>query len=181
MDTFSLKHKPTKVQIASYNTNLQGKQHYIRDTVQLLTNVRILEGNDGLPQDLVSWLKPTLSASGDDDPPDILAVGFQELLPLHLGFIGLSRHVVSTRDQHILSAVEAHHGTPYALVAKSVNVGVALLVYVRDEGIGRRVKEGSVQTSWTGCGPLYMGNKGGVGVRFTVTGRTPEEGDQTFT
>lgn len=57
------------VQIASYNTNLQG----------------IL----GLPQDLVDWLAPTLQVSSflvnDRRAPDIVAVGFQELLPLHLG------------------------------------------------------------------------------------------------
>jgi hypothetical protein len=57
------------VQIASYNTNLQG--------------------NLGLPQDLVDWLSPTLQVSSflsrELRAPDIVAVGFQELLPLHLG------------------------------------------------------------------------------------------------
>lgn len=57
------------VQIATYNTNLQG----------------VL----GLPQDLVDWLAPTLQVSkflsGGARAPDIVAVGFQELLPLHLG------------------------------------------------------------------------------------------------
>lgn len=57
------------VQIASYNTNLQGAL--------------------GLPQDLVDWLAPTLKVSsflsGDKMAPDVVAVGFQELLPLHLG------------------------------------------------------------------------------------------------
>ena len=52
------------------------------------------------------------------------------------------------------------------LIAKVVNVGVALLVYGRDDGVGRVVKD--VQTQWTGCGPAYMGNKGAVGVRFRV-------------
>lgn len=57
------------VQIASYNTNLQ--------TVE------------GLPQDLVDWMAPTLRVSSflsnQQRSPDIVAVGFQELLPLHLG------------------------------------------------------------------------------------------------
>lgn len=57
------------VQIASYNTNLQAER--------------------GLPQDLVDWLSPTLQVSNflsrDPRAPDIVAVGFQELLPLHLG------------------------------------------------------------------------------------------------
>jgi len=57
------------VQIGSYNTNLQGGK--------------------GLPQDLVDWLSPTLQVSTflsrERRPPDIFVVGFQELLPLHLG------------------------------------------------------------------------------------------------
>jgi hypothetical protein len=57
------------VQIASYNTNLQGPL--------------------GLPQDLVDWLSPTLQVSSflsrERRAPDVVAVGFQELLPLHLG------------------------------------------------------------------------------------------------
>jgi hypothetical protein len=57
------------VQIASYNTNLQG--------------------HHGLPQDLVDWLAPTLRVSSfltrERRGPDVIAVGFQELLPLHLG------------------------------------------------------------------------------------------------
>jgi hypothetical protein len=57
------------VQIASYNTNLQG--------------------DHGLPQDLVDWLSPTLQVSRffthGPRTPDVVAVGFQELLPLHLG------------------------------------------------------------------------------------------------
>ena len=57
------------VQIATYNTNLQGTL--------------------ALPQDLVDWLAPTLQVSHflqhEPRAPDIVAVGFQELLPLHLG------------------------------------------------------------------------------------------------
>jgi hypothetical protein len=57
------------VQLASYNTNLQG--------------------DAGVPQDLVEWLAPTLQVSNfltqERRGPDIIAVGFQELLPLYLG------------------------------------------------------------------------------------------------
>lgn len=57
------------VQIGSYNTNLQAGK--------------------GLPQDLVDWLAPTLQVSSflarEPRAPDIVVVGFQELLPLHLG------------------------------------------------------------------------------------------------
>jgi hypothetical protein len=57
------------IQIASYNTALQGLC--------------------GVPQDLVDWLSPTLNVSNflsrGRRAPDIVAVGFQELLPLHQG------------------------------------------------------------------------------------------------
>ncbi|KAK0459817.1 Endonuclease/exonuclease/phosphatase [Desarmillaria tabescens] len=149
------------VQIASYNTNLQG--------------------NLGLPQDLVDWLSPTLQVSTflsrSPRAPDIIAVGFQELLPLHLGLSGLSKSVIDDRNAHILSQLEAHapNKERYALIAKVVNVGVALLVYGRDDGIAKTVCD--VQTSWTGCGPLYMGNKGAVGVRFRAPGENGSVGE----
>ncbi|KAH9483968.1 Type II inositol 1,4,5-trisphosphate 5-phosphatase [Psilocybe cubensis] len=154
----------TLVQIASYNTNLQG----------------VL----GLPQDLVDWLAPTLQVSNFLSPerraPDIVAVGFQELLPLHLGLSGFSKAVINDRDTLILSQIETHapNKESYSLIAKVVNVGVALLVYGRDDGIARKVS--NVHTSWTGCGPAYMGNKGAVGVRFRVAGPDGTAGE-TYT
>ncbi|PCH37835.1 skeletal muscle/kidney enriched inositol 5-phosphatase [Wolfiporia cocos MD-104 SS10] len=143
------------VQIASYNTNLQAER--------------------GLPQDLVDWLAPTLQVSSflaqecAQRAPDIVAVGFQELLPLHLGLSGLAGPVIESRNALILSQIEAlaPNKERYSLIAKVVNVGVALLVYGRDDGVARRVCD--VQTQWTGCGPAYMGNKGAVGVRFRVS------------
>ncbi|KAL6305320.1 skeletal muscle/kidney enriched inositol 5-phosphatase [Sparassis latifolia] len=140
------------VEIASYNTNLQG--------------------DEGVSQDLVDWLCPTLDVSRvrERKAPDIIAVGFQELLPLHLGFAGLSNAVINNRNTQILSQIEAHSPSKerYSLIAKVVNVGVALLVYGRDDSVARTVCD--VQTQWTGCGPAYMGNKGAVGVRFRVPG-----------
>ncbi|KAF9053193.1 inositol polyphosphate phosphatase [Panaeolus papilionaceus] len=152
------------VQIASYNTNLQG----------------VL----GLPQDLVDWLAPTLQVSSflskERRAPDIVAVGFQELLPLHLGLSGFSKAVIEDRNALILSQIEAHapNKEPYSLIAKVVNVGIALLVYGRDDGVARKVQD--VETTWTGCGPLFMGNKGAVGIRFRVTGPEGTAGE-TYT
>ncbi|KAG8708451.1 hypothetical protein FRC08_018883 [Ceratobasidium sp. 394] len=152
------------VQIASYNTNLQGTQ--------------------GTPQDLVDWLSPTLSASHTRTPPDIVAVGFQELLPLHLGLTGLSQSVIATRDELLRSQIEKHNSVngeqvSYMLVAKAVNVGVALLVYARDHGVGQRICD--VQTAWTGFGPGWMGNKCAVGVRFRVSADVNGEGGEVMT
>lgn len=90
---------------------------------------------------------------------------------------GLSRKVIDSRDALILSQIEeyAPYKERYTLIAKVVNVGVALLVYGRDDGVGSRVQD--VQTQWTGCGPAYMGNKGAVGVRFRVPGNDGEVGE----
>ncbi len=81
---------------------------------------------------------------------------------------GFSRHVIEDRNKLILSQIEAHapNKESYTLIAKVVNVGVALLVYGRDDGVARYVTD--VETTWTGCGPLYLGNKGAVGVRFRI-------------
>lgn len=78
--------------------------------------------------------------------------------------------MIESRDALILSQIEkyAPNGEKYSLIAKEVNVGIALLIYGRDDGVARRVCD--VQTQWTGCGPAYMGNKGAVGVRFRVSG-----------
>jgi hypothetical protein len=51
-------------------------------------------------------------------------------------------------------------------------------VYGRDDGLARHVSD--VQTSWTGCGIGYMGNKGAVGVRFRVSGPEGTAGE-TYT
>ncbi|CAE6426037.1 unnamed protein product [Rhizoctonia solani] len=152
------------VQIASYNTNLQGSQ--------------------GTPQDLVDWLAPALSVSHFRKPPDIVAVGFQELLPLHLGLAGLSKAVVASRDELLRSQIEKHNSSAgehvaYTLVAKAVNVGVALLVYARDHGVGQRICD--VQTAWTGFGPAWVGNKGAVGARFRISSEFGAGGGEVMT
>jgi hypothetical protein len=66
------------VQVGSYNTNLQG--------------------GAGVPQDLVDWLVPTLQVasflSKEPRVPDIFVIGFQELLPLHLGRMSLCSYII---------------------------------------------------------------------------------------
>lgn len=82
---------------------------------------------------------------------------------------GLSKSVIENRNSLLLSQIEARapNKDKYSLIAKVVNVGVALLVYILDEHFARVT---DVQTSWTGCGPVYVGNKGAVGVRFRLSG-----------
>jgi len=93
---------------------------------------------------------------------------------------GLSKKVIDNRDALIMSQIEAHapNKESYSLIAKVVNVGIALLIYGRDDGVARNVSD--VETSWTGCGFGYMGNKGAVGVRFRIQG-SEETAGETFT
>lgn len=85
-----------------------------------------------------------------------------------------------SRDDLILSQIEknAPNGERYVLVGRAVYVGCAILVYARDDTVGKRVTD--VQTQWTGFGPFYMGNKSAVGVRFTVRGLNGQA-DEVFT
>ena len=94
---------------------------------------------------------------------------------------GISKAVINSRDTLIRSELENFSPTKerYTLVAKVVNVGIALLVYARDEQVGTRVRD--VQTAWTGCGPAWMGNKGAVGVRFRMAGQSEEDVGEVFT
>lgn len=81
---------------------------------------------------------------------------------------GFAGPVMHERAQHIRAEIEKHspNKSSYTLIGKIVNVGIALLVFVRDDTLASRVAD--VETTWTGCGPLWMGNKGAVGVRFRV-------------
>jgi hypothetical protein len=89
---------------------------------------------------------------------------------------------MESRDDLIRSQLEEHapQKEKYVLVAKAVNVGIALLVYARDDTVGKHVAE--VQTQWTGCGPAWLGNKGAVGVRFRVSNRlySDSQGSDVF-
>lgn len=107
------------------------------------------------------------------------------MLRFILAVSGWSKAVLNNRNELILSQIEAHAPgkESYSLVAKIANVGIALLVYARDAGVARRVTD--VQTTWTGSGPGFMGNKGAVGVRFRVQGKeglqNESDGGEVFT
>lgn len=79
------------VQIGTYNANLQGSK--------------------GLPQNLVDWLAPSLEVSNflanNRAAPDIVAIGFQELLPLHLASEYESYFQVGRATSPLLSAFTA--------------------------------------------------------------------------
>lgn len=89
---------------------------------------------------------------------------------------GLSASILDTRDALIRSTIEEYAKASYVLLGQIVNVGVAMLVYAKDSsdnsndggsgGIARRVRD--VETTFSACGSMWMGNKGAVGIRFRV-------------
>lgn len=193
-------HPPLRVQIGTFNYNLRGDP----------------QGNT--PK-LSDWLVPTLSetdaghATGHGpvprsqnaarEAPDIYAVGFQELMPLHIGFCGSGKsapfiplarsaqEILDDTDTEIRRAIRPHAalvsngglypegGGPetYTLLARSHMVGVSLFVYGRDRsGVAERVKE--IRANVVGTGLLnLLGNKGAVGIRLVLStpSRTREE------
>jgi hypothetical protein len=90
---------------------------------------------------------------------------------------------MNERAEHIRTQIEEHapHGEKFVLLAKIVHVGIALLVYAKDEGIARRAHD--IHTAYTGCGPGWMGNKGAVGIRFRVRSTNDGAGgtEESFT
>ncbi|GAA5906135.1 hypothetical protein JCM8208_000644 [Rhodotorula glutinis] len=135
--------------------------------------------------DLTGWLSSTGDAPGsDDDAPDFVAVGFQEMIPLHLALAGFTKTALDLHDDALLAAIEARFAPSspsskgYRLVARKAIGGIALLVYARAGSVAQRIS--GVAVSTVGCGVLgLMGNKGAVGIRVTL-GEDKGESEWTF-
>lgn len=144
----------------------------------------------GSNPNLTAWLIPTLAEGSlehlNSSPPDIVAVGFQEMIPLHLSLLGFTNEALNKHDYKLKAAIESHaeivnstsnstnstterigEKETYTLLAKKVLGGIALLVYGRDKTITNKVVDVRVATAGAGVFGL-MGNKGAVGVRISV-------------
>ncbi|PWN28211.1 DNase I-like protein [Jaminaea rosea] len=177
---------PLRIQIASYNFNLQGTTTPFPD--------------------LQRWLIPTLSETRPEysstsltsgrEAPDIYAVGFQELLPLHHAFADdqEAKEVRQHTAREIRRAVRHHAavtrqdgvypegGGPedYTLLAEVHLVSITLFVFGRNRsGVPQRLKEARVASASTGILNL-LGNKGAVGVRLVLSAQGEGE-DEVIT
>ncbi|CEQ39988.1 SPOSA6832_01559, partial [Sporobolomyces salmonicolor] len=142
-------------------------------------------------EDLSSWLVPTLGTTTDKgEPPAFVAIGFQEMIPLHLALAGLTTTALDLHDGQLKSVIEGAYssasssdsrkgnanadvGESYTLVARRALGGIALLVYGRDCTVTSRIPRVDVATAGCGVGGL-MGNKGAVGIRVSLE---EEEGE----
>lgn len=193
---------PLRVQIGTFNCNLQG--------------------SSSSSPDLTHWLVPTISEKSDDynvsaeidgrPAPDIYAIGFQELLPLQDGFANneKAQDAINKTDRSIRRAIRPQSaltrkdgkypagGGPedYSLIASVSMVGIVLMVYARERapdvsgkaGAGvsalpsvvERIKE--IRTATVGTGLLgLMGNKGAAAARIVVGGVVPGQPDDVLT
>ncbi|XP_048240023.1 inositol polyphosphate 5-phosphatase OCRL-like isoform X1 [Haliotis rufescens] len=107
-------------------------------------------------ESLGTWLEK------DDEPPDIYAIGFQELDMS----IDAMLSTDSKKEAEWEDAVKTylHPKAKYIKVKSCRLMGILLLVYIQEQHIPTDVDAEQVATGIMG----FMGNKGGVGIRMTI-------------
>ncbi|GAA5954018.1 hypothetical protein JCM3765_000725 [Sporobolomyces pararoseus] len=158
-----------RIQCATYNGHLGQGQSVLP--------------HEGEGTELSSWLNPTLlDGVSKGAAPDLVAVGFQEMIPLHLALAGFTSTALDLHQDKIRKAIERTHsavekeGVTYSLVSRKSLGGIALLVYSNDKTLTEKLQ--SVQVATAGCGIFnLMGNKGAVGIRLKLK---TEETSWTF-
>ncbi|GAA5944559.1 phosphoinositide 5-phosphatase INP54 [Sporobolomyces koalae] len=157
-----------RIQCATYNGHLgQGQS--------------VLPPTDGREEtELASWLSTTLAhPDGTAGPPDLVAVGFQEMIPLHLALAGFTSTALDLHQDKLKRAIEQTHSRSprrddkgetretYSLVARKALGGIALLVYSNDRTLTSQLDRVEIATA--ACGIVnMMGNKGAVGIRVNM-------------
>lgn len=156
--------------IAQGQVNVQARESLLRYqlTLKISDYTDIQEFSIFVGTWNVNGQAPTIPLSAwlscDTDPPDVYAIGFQEL--------DLSKETFlfndTPREEEWQKAVASylHPGAKYRQVALIRLVGMLLIVHVRNE-MYSFVRNVSVDTVGTGI-MGKMGNKGGVGVRLKL-------------
>ncbi|KAE9097069.1 Type II inositol 1,4,5-trisphosphate 5-phosphatase [Phytophthora fragariae] len=120
---------------------------------------------------IVTWLQPQASTR---EPPDVVALGFQEIVDLNAVNVVVNSALTVQRsaawEEAVLAALNRHIGISaggseqYRVVLEKHLVGILLLVFVRTDHWDH-VKE--VKGATAGVGIMgVMGNKGGAAVRL---------------
>ncbi|GAB1742180.1 hypothetical protein NU219Hw_g7742t1 [Hortaea werneckii] len=114
-------------------------------------------------------------------PPDLLVLSLQEIAPIAYGFLGgtlltpyFARFTQAVADaaRNTFSGQNIFYHEPIVR-----NAGMtAIMVFAREE-VWHRIQ--GVESAGVGVGLWEMGNKGAVGVRFSVGGSGEEEDDET--
>ncbi|XP_044145242.1 synaptojanin-2-like isoform X2 [Bufo gargarizans] len=120
--------------------------------------------------ELTDWLldAPKLSGlpdfqDGDGGPPDIFAVGFEEMVELNAGnIVSTSTKNRKVWSEQIQKAISRSHR--YIMLTSAQLVGVCIFIFVRPYHMPF-IRELAVDTVKTGMGGK-TGNKGAVAVRF---------------
>ncbi|KAK9894668.1 DNase I-like protein [Cystobasidium minutum MCA 4210] len=128
-----------------------------------------LERDVSLP--ISGWLTSIGSeGSSSATAPDICAVGFQEAISLSAALAGYTASHLDKFESKIRNALDSQtneDGTDlsYTLMGRRSIGALALLVFVKDQ-LSRSIQD--ISTAVVGCGPLFMSNKGAVGLRFRL-------------
>lgn len=120
----------------------------------------------GWDDELVEWLKPL----PDVDPPELIVLGFQELVPLNASQVLMADDSQRRQWENVvLLALERIYGTGengYHVLRSEQLVGTAVVVIARASLIAH---VGGIETDTKKTGFRGMsGNKGGVAVRLTI-------------
>ncbi|OWZ13685.1 Multiple inositol polyphosphate phosphatase [Phytophthora megakarya] len=119
---------------------------------------------------IVHWVQPP----SEEDPPDIVALGFQEIVDLNAVNVVVNSTLTVQRssawEEAVLAALNRHVGqrfepkVGYRVVLEKHLVGILLLVFVRSDHWDH-VRE--IKGATAGVGIMgVMGNKGGAAVRL---------------
>ncbi|GES85260.1 inositol polyphosphate 5-phosphatase OCRL-1 isoform X1 [Rhizophagus clarus] len=120
-----------------------------------------------LKKDLTNWLF-TSSSQSLPEKPDIIAIGFQEFNEYPNAFLNINnKDRIKHCEEMIEEAIFNYTKERYFKEISSIFNGLALVIYVRDEGIKSKIKSKDVEQ--VGVGPIWAGNKGAIAARLMVS------------
>lgn len=121
-----------------------------------------------LPEDI----QPLFSMASMEDRPDILAIGFQEIVNLNPSqIISVDPERKLVWERHLMAAINSLYGKDvFSLLVSNQLVGTTLSVYVRNEVV-HLVRNVEIAKKMTGLGGM-AGNKGSVAVWLDVQDST---------